>query len=463
MSDIISFQPVRALDGNGNPVPGALARFFVSGTTAPVTVFQDLAEQVPHPTPIVADANGVFPPIFRGGVALRVTVTTPAGAMLPGFPLDPVLSVSSGGAGAAQVSFAATPAVPFTNVQAAIEGVQASFAAPLLAGGIGVTGNAPVLNNVDATGTASGFYRWTDTATGTLPPGWAGNSGTVWLFRETAINAVQFIAQRGVDALFYRRLVSSTWGAWQRYDLPALADSDWTAGLSATLAGITPAQLRLAILAQAVSLSEAQVIDAASTVFGLVSGQRLDQAVAARAPVGRVLASGTFSAATAVDIPLPSGQQRTTMQTSARIILTISAASVADVALDARFTRDNFATVINASGAYRWGVGGWVFGVAGVNQNAATDDKMRVILGSGNAGLNVSPSARLDLLIEEYAGGDRPKRILGRADYINNLSNQTATMMAAQLLASPANNAVNGVRVIPSSGNITGAYFVVSA
>jgi hypothetical protein len=210
-------------------------------------------------------------------------------------------------------------------------------------------------------------------------------------------------------------------------------------------------------------LTEPQATDPASTVLGLVRGQRLDQAVAARAPVGRVLASGTFSAATTVDIPLPSGQQRTTMQTSARIILTISAASVADVALDAQFTRDNFATVINASGAYRWGVGGWVLGVAGVNQNAATDDKMRVILGSGNAGLNVSPSARLDLLIEEYAGGDRPKRILGRADYINNLSNQTGTMTAAQLLASPANDAVNGVRVIPSSGNITGAYFVVSA
>ena len=59
MSDLISFNPVRALDANGSPVPGAQAFFYTSGTTTPVTVFSDDAEQTPHPSPLLADAEGV--------------------------------------------------------------------------------------------------------------------------------------------------------------------------------------------------------------------------------------------------------------------------------------------------------------------------------------------------------------------------------------------------------------------
>lgn len=252
MSDIISFQPVRALDGNGNPVPGAQARFFRTGTTTPATVYQDVAETTPHPVPVVADANGVFPAIYRGGQALRVVVTTPVGVALPGFPLDPVITVPAQGGAAGGISFDPTAEIPVTNVQAAIERVQLNLVAPLLAGGIGVTGNAPVLINIDALDTASGFYRWTDSSTGTFPAGWSGETGIIWLLRENVNNAIQFIARRDIDAQYVRRMEAGVWLGWVRYD---------AAGLVASL-----------------ELTLEQVINPDSEVFGTVSGQRLAQA-----------------------------------------------------------------------------------------------------------------------------------------------------------------------------------------
>ena len=124
MSDLISFNPVRALDANGNPVAGARAFFYTSGTTTPVTVFSDAAEQTPHPSPLLADAEGVFPPVFRSGQPIKVDVQTPGGESLNGFPLDPVLTVPASGAAASQVSFEPTEEIPGTNVQDAIDRVQ---------------------------------------------------------------------------------------------------------------------------------------------------------------------------------------------------------------------------------------------------------------------------------------------------------------------------------------------------
>lgn len=215
MSDIIFPSPVRAVDGNGNPVPGARAYFYVSGTSTPATVFADASENVPHPSPLVADAAGVFPPVYKGGQPLRVLVTDADGVTLPGFPIDPVLTAPAGGGAAQTISFDPTPQIPVTNVQAAIEQVQANLVAPLLAGGIGVVGNADVLANLDATNTPSGFYRWTDTATGTLPVGWSGETGIVYLLRETASNALQFIARRDIQQMWWRRLTEGAWSSWR--------------------------------------------------------------------------------------------------------------------------------------------------------------------------------------------------------------------------------------------------------
>lgn len=122
MSDIVSFQPIVALDGNGVAVPGALAEFFESGTTTPETVFSDTALTTPLPWPVEANGEGRFPPIYHSGVSLKVVVKTPGGVVLPGYPVDPVRKVGTT-AQAAQVSFTPSAEVPATTVQAAIDEV----------------------------------------------------------------------------------------------------------------------------------------------------------------------------------------------------------------------------------------------------------------------------------------------------------------------------------------------------
>jgi len=99
--------------------------FFNAGTTTPHTVYADAALSVPHPSPLVADANGVMPPVFLSGAQVKVIITYASGAALR--TVDPMPKASAGTTGAAQVSFAPTTAVPQLNVQAAIEQVQANL------------------------------------------------------------------------------------------------------------------------------------------------------------------------------------------------------------------------------------------------------------------------------------------------------------------------------------------------
>ena len=234
MSDILNFNVVRALDLDGYPVPGAQARFFDSGTDTERAVFADPDGSVQHPSPLLADAEGVFPPVFvLGGSSVRAEVRDADGVMVTGYPLDPAIRVAAGGSGASQVSFNPTGDIPATDVQAAIEKVQANLVAPLLAGGIGVTGNAPLLESLDATNTASGFYRYDGTTTGTFPAGVTkANGGIVELLRRTS-GAAEMTIYPASDAAFYWRELSTTWGVWSRLPLTA-SEAEAQAGTNNT-------------------------------------------------------------------------------------------------------------------------------------------------------------------------------------------------------------------------------------
>ena len=217
MSDLLSFNPVRAVDRNGDPVPGARAFFFRTGTSTPATVYTSPSLGTPHPVPLVADGRGNFPAVFASdSFAFKVDVRTPDGVSLPGFPLDPVIRVPSSTAGASQITFAPFSSISATNVQSAIEQVFNAISGGAAAFGIGVTGNAPTVENVDATNLATGFYRFTDEATGTLPNGWAADNatGTLWMIRETASNGVMVVSRRAANKLFFRRLVGGDWQSW---------------------------------------------------------------------------------------------------------------------------------------------------------------------------------------------------------------------------------------------------------
>ena len=126
MADTIGTSVIRILDANGDPVPGAKAYFYDSGTTTPRIVYQDVAAAVPHASPVVADSSGILPPIYAT-VAVKMTVTTSTGASVPGYPVDPAAKIASTGSAASAVSFSPTIPIPVTNAQAAIEMVQSNL------------------------------------------------------------------------------------------------------------------------------------------------------------------------------------------------------------------------------------------------------------------------------------------------------------------------------------------------
>jgi hypothetical protein len=86
------FQPPAFLarDANGAPVSGAKLFLYVTGTTQPLASYTDAGFTTLHPWPVVADSSGVFPSVYVNAATLKVLVTTPNGAALPGYPVDGV-------------------------------------------------------------------------------------------------------------------------------------------------------------------------------------------------------------------------------------------------------------------------------------------------------------------------------------------------------------------------------------
>lgn len=67
-----------ARDNNDLRASGALAYFYIGGTTTPLTVYQDSDEGTPHAFPVVADGNGRWPAVFipfTTSYDLRVTTS----------------------------------------------------------------------------------------------------------------------------------------------------------------------------------------------------------------------------------------------------------------------------------------------------------------------------------------------------------------------------------------------------
>ena len=129
MSDLIQFTPERVLTLTGLPAPGAAYRatFYLSGTTTPVTVYQDDDALVPHSSPVLANSNGVFPAVFAadGAGAIKAVITTSAGGTYA--TIDPVARSPLTASTAAQIGFAPTDDILSTDVQDAIESVRAVF------------------------------------------------------------------------------------------------------------------------------------------------------------------------------------------------------------------------------------------------------------------------------------------------------------------------------------------------
>lgn len=214
MSDLLTFSPPGALDTGTKSFAGAKATFFNAGTTTPRTVYTDQAESVPAASPLVADAAGLWPEVFASGGAVKVVVTYSDDTT--GYTLDPCLKVAAAGAGASGISFAPTIDIPATNVQQAIELAAASAASGFTPFGLGVTGSVALIADLNATGTATGQYRFDATTTGTFPTGVvASDTGAVHIVRETSGTAWMWLYHDTTDRVFIRRMTTSTWGAWR--------------------------------------------------------------------------------------------------------------------------------------------------------------------------------------------------------------------------------------------------------
>jgi hypothetical protein len=186
MSDLVMFQPVRALDRNGAFAPGALARFYEPGTLTPRTVYTDSALTTAHAIPLVADASGVFAPVYTSGL-VKAVVTDADGVTLPKGSMDPAFTIPASGAAASSISFDATATVPHANVQEAIEGVDADLRA--------TPGGNGIYARTSATSTAARTITGTaDQITFTNGDGVAGNP------TAALVLASQAEAEAGTDA-----------------------------------------------------------------------------------------------------------------------------------------------------------------------------------------------------------------------------------------------------------------------
>lgn len=216
-------------------------------------MYSDVAGTIPAANPIIADGNGFWPQRYVNEAA-KVAVTTSADVAL--YTLDPVPVAQGTGAAASAISFSPTVDIPQTNVQAAIERAGQLGTSGFAAFGLGITGNAALLANIDSTTLGAGLYRFDGTTLGTLPTGVAAaDTGLVEHWRQSAATAMQFLFHATTDRVFHRRMASTAWGTWREVitsnqapvegDLLYRAASSWTrlaigAAGTALVGGTTP-------------------------------------------------------------------------------------------------------------------------------------------------------------------------------------------------------------------------------
>jgi hypothetical protein len=72
-----------AVNGEGEPISGALLQFYLTGTTTPATIYADSGLTTPLSNPVVANGNGLFPAVYLDPtVTYRLQLQTATGGVI---------------------------------------------------------------------------------------------------------------------------------------------------------------------------------------------------------------------------------------------------------------------------------------------------------------------------------------------------------------------------------------------
>jgi hypothetical protein len=86
--DFISNQAL--VDASGTPYAGAKVYYYETGTTTPKAVYSNAGLTSAHSQPVVADSNGVVPPVYLLAGRYKRVVTTSADVNLSQYAVDPL-------------------------------------------------------------------------------------------------------------------------------------------------------------------------------------------------------------------------------------------------------------------------------------------------------------------------------------------------------------------------------------
>lgn len=202
----------RAIDANGDAIPGALANFYLTGTLTRTPTYTTAALSTANPNPVVADSGGLFPPIFLDpAVTYRRIMTYADGSAIP-LDDDPISGYGQTGGATQYTTVAAAAAL---NIPPATIAVQTLGFAAVGDGGAGFYLPTGV------SGAGAGKFQSAD--------------GQWWILSTNAPNVLQFGADptgsAASDTAF--EAIQAYVGATQRVN--AGADLGPTSFLGATI------------------------------------------------------------------------------------------------------------------------------------------------------------------------------------------------------------------------------------
>lgn len=190
----------RALDANGNPMAGAILKFFEAGTTTPLAVYSDVDGTTPIGVTATADAGGLFAEMFMLAQAYKVELYTSASVLVWSadnfFPPQPASSANVDITATAGVTFAAGDAAYMSDGSGGLNAGQMYKADADLE----YASYAPMIYFASAAiaAGASGLFRGEGTVTGLagLTPGARYYlSGTAGAIASTAGAFTRFVGQ----------------------------------------------------------------------------------------------------------------------------------------------------------------------------------------------------------------------------------------------------------------------------